>query len=580
MSYAALTKWSLYPNRLPELFFPEFSGRVGTINWAQQYWGSQVFSERVPLILSIYVGCVCSALTIIGGLHKGHNPILLRRVRMFLLCILPCSLLLSLGRFSPFSYFLYRYIPFMTLFRFPVKFLSAGILPLALLVGYASDVHFGGLRAPSLKFLGILWGISGVLILFTIIFWLSEDFASRFQEFFFQQSHEVMFRGIRTSLIHVSAIWLLLTLLYQYRRLRSGRWQQWLLASILLVDLLSAGKRINHYAPEEFFTDIPDAVRLVRRELGDGRLFRTANPSAQFNPSLPDDIMWMYRWTFEILDSSFASLFRLPVIFHIDFDKLAQVYIAHLTTLIDSVSWDRRLPVLSAGGVTLIITSDDVSLPDMERIGEIPNWSNVRFYLYRNKTAAARVGFVTRWKKVASDADALGSMLHPNYDPRKFVILQQPESLLSLLFSRRQIQDDLLPIPINTEQTLEAHDTEVNLNTCTVPQIDTLKSAPNFSRFVVSNDCDGYLVFSEPFYPGWHIYVDGNPTSMLRANYAFSAIFLQAGQHEVKRVYRPASLILGMLCSLLFCLVLGVVTYKGWFLRIQKNSKKCMTNVT
>ncbi len=569
MSYAAFSKWSLDPRRLLELFFPEFSGHVDTMNWVQQYWGSKIFSEGVPLILSIYFGCISIVLSIIGGLHGGRNDILPLKVRIFLLSVIAFSLLLSVGRFLPFFHFLYQNIPLITLFRFPIKFLSAGIFPCALLVGYASEVHFRSLWAPSSKFLGIFWSISAILIVFTVMFLLSDNFAYHVQEGVFKQSGDVMRRGIGVSFIHTAAVWLLMTLLYQYRRLKRGQWQHWILACILLVDLLSAGKHVNHYAPEYFFTDVPDAVQLVRHEIGDGRLFRTRIPPLDFKLYiLPNDVMWMYRWTLEVLDNSFATFFRLPIIFHIDFDRLAQVHIIHLKTLIESLPWEQRLPLLATGGVTLIITSEDISLPEMERIGEIPNWADTPFYLYRNNTAAARVEFVTNWKEVDSDADALGSMLNPSYNPRKYVILQKPESTLSILFSRRHIQNNLLPIPINMEHAHGALDTDSAPHECDSIQITTLKSTTHFSRFSVSNSCDGYLVFSEPFYPGWKVSIDGTPTPMLRANYAFSAIFLPTGNHEVERHYRPNSLLFGILGSVLFCLLLFLVTYKGRFFRV------------
>ena len=152
MSFAAFSKWSLDPRRLPELFFPEFSGRVGALNWTRHYWGSQIFSENVPLILSIYWGCVSVFLFIVGGLYRKTDGILPFKVRIFLLSVFAFSLLLSLGRFFPFFSFLYQHIPLMALFRFPVKFLSAGIFPFALLVGYASELHFGDVKFPSSKF--------------------------------------------------------------------------------------------------------------------------------------------------------------------------------------------------------------------------------------------------------------------------------------------------------------------------------------------------------------------------------------------------------------------------------------------
>ncbi|MDP6792629.1 MAG: hypothetical protein QF660_01105 [Anaerolineales bacterium] len=48
-----------------------------------------------------------------------------------------------------------------------------------------------------------------------------------------------------------------------------------------------------------------------------------------------------------------------------------------------------------------------------------------------------------------------------------------------------------------------------------------------------------YLVFSEVWYPGWRATLDGNPISLLRANYAFRAIYLPAGEHIVELNFSP-----------------------------------------
>ena len=49
----------------------------------------------------------------------------------------------------------------------------------------------------------------------------------------------------------------------------------------------------------------------------------------------------------------------------------------------------------------------------------------------------------------------------------------------------------------------------------------------------------GYLVMSEVFYPGWEAAVDGKASPILRANYAFRAVFLEPGGHRVELRYRP-----------------------------------------
>lgn len=444
------------------------------------------------------------------------------------------------------------------MFRYPIKFLIAGTLPFALLAGYTSEVHFGNgdfvlqgqksisrTWSPSSKFVIVLWSITAIFMIFTITFLFSDNFANRFHKMFFQQfGNDVSRRGLGFSFAHASAMWLLAALLYQYRRVKKKRWQHSLLAGIIVLDLVSTGENVNFYAPEKLFTDEPRIVRIIHDELGDGRLFRVEH-SSEVNLRIPadnpfhvppDDIMWGSRWEFEILNWHLASFYRIPVIFHKDVSRLAQKHIAKLATLINSLPWERRLPFLSASGVTLVITSEDLSVPGIQRITEIPNLSDVSFYLYRIENAAARIEFVTKWNYVSSDDWALKMMLSPDYDPRKQVVIQEPKA------------------------TFKANS---NLSECNgSPQIKKMISNTHSALFNVSNNCDGYLVFSEPFYSGWRAYVDGTPTPILRANLAFSAIFLPAGKHEIKRFYHPNSLLLGVLSSLVFCGILWGVMYK------------------
>lgn len=588
LNYETLTMWSLLPKRLLEFLFPAFFGRVGTIQWEQNYWGSAIIPEHIPLLLSLYMGGVSTMLAIIGGIHKNHQKGLPRRVRFFLLGVISGAILLSFGRFFPFFRSMCQYVPFISLFRYPIKFLSAAILPWALLTGYTVDLHFGSKRQtmqsaqplpsgnsvispyiPSRGFLGFIWGIALALCLFTFVFSVSENFAQRIQIALFTRTDTIMYSGLRASFLHATGIWILMALLYQYRRMRKLSWQGWFLAIILLVDFLSAGNQINHYAPEDFFTKPPNAVNIVRQYRDEGRIFRTQHPAHQFSlRHLPDDIMWMYRWSFEVLDNSFAAFFRLPVIFHIDFDRLAPATIMQLKILIESLSWEQRLPLLSAGNVTIIITSEDLSFSSVERIGDIPNWSGIPFYIYRNDAAARPVEFVTKWKKVDNDPDALGSMLDPRYDSGDIVILQVPESTIELLLSPKPLTDDPVTISINRDAGLELLDGVSAPETCGQAQITDQDTTTTVLKYSVSTQCEGYLVFSETFYPGWHITVNGEPTQILRANYAFSAIYLPPGDHEIIRRYRPMSLIIGVLFSMVACAALIVVSSTGWILNM------------
>jgi hypothetical protein len=53
------------------------------------------------------------------------------------------------------------------------------------------------------------------------------------------------------------------------------------------------------------------------------------------------------------------------------------------------------------------------------------------------------------------------------------------------------------------------------------------------------------VVISQTYYPAWKAYVDGRPTKIWRANYAFQAVQVPAGHHSVTLVYEDTKLLVG-----------------------------------
>ena len=67
--------------------------------------------------------------------------------------------------------------------------------------------------------------------------------------------------------------------------------------------------------------------------------------------------------------------------------------------------------------------------------------------------------------------------------------------------------------------------------------------APDQQSYTVQTPAKGLLVFSEIHYPeGWTITIDGEPAEMLRVNYAFRAVVVPAGTHEVDMAFDVPSL--------------------------------------
>jgi hypothetical protein len=72
----------------------------------------------------------------------------------------------------------------------------------------------------------------------------------------------------------------------------------------------------------------------------------------------------------------------------------------------------------------------------------------------------------------------------------------------------------------------------------------------------------GWLVAAQSWYPGWKATVDGVPTAIACANFAFSAVPVPAGAHEVELVYEPASFRIGAWIAAA-CAAVGAGLYFG-----------------
>jgi uncharacterized membrane protein YfhO len=65
----------------------------------------------------------------------------------------------------------------------------------------------------------------------------------------------------------------------------------------------------------------------------------------------------------------------------------------------------------------------------------------------------------------------------------------------------------------------------------------------------VNAPADGFVFLSEPYYSDRHAYVDGHRVSAARANLAFTAIAVPAGEHQVELRYVPVPFYLGSAIS-------------------------------
>ncbi len=84
---------------------------------------------------------------------------------------------------------------------------------------------------------------------------------------------------------------------------------------------------------------------------------------------------------------------------------------------------------------------------------------------------------------------------------------------------------------------------------------------PNHLVYESSSTEAGVAVFSEIFYPGWRVTVDGQPVELARADYILRAMNIPAGKHTIEMSFDPQSLHTteGIAYAALALLLIGVL---------------------
>jgi len=145
--------------------------------------------------------------------------------------------------------------------------------------------------------------------------------------------------------------------------------------------------------------------------------------------------------------------------------------------------------------------------------------------------------------------------LNSNYLPRAFMVydyevIPQPDRLLLRMKQLKENFNKTVLLESNPGDMVKAVGHVKN-------KVDIIKYNPHTVALKVFTEKQGLMVLSDSYYPGWKAFVDGLPTKIYIADYAFRAIAVPAGEHEITFLFSPFSSKMGMVISSLFlCIVL------------------------
>ncbi|MBD3272501.1 MAG: YfhO family protein [Elusimicrobia bacterium] len=148
--------------------------------------------------------------------------------------------------------------------------------------------------------------------------------------------------------------------------------------------------------------------------------------------------------------------------------------------------------------------------------------------------------------------------------PRAFIAersmhLPQPKDMLNALKNGTIDLGTMITVEKLPHQTLKNSETS-SASSPNVPGDSSVIIVESTDRKLVCEATlskNGYLFVSDVFYPGWQVFVDGIKDEIVRADYAFRAVYLKAGNHRIRFSYRPYTFYVGAVCSILtLCIVL------------------------
>jgi hypothetical protein len=165
-----------------------------------------------------------------------------------------------------------------------------------------------------------------------------------------------------------------------------------------------------------------------------------------------------------------------------------------------------QLRLLDLANVGYIVSAQRVELPGYEEV-----FTSSRSAVYRNANALPRAYLVGR-VEVVPDSGAVERILSADFDFRRSVALPQalpPDAVIA-------------PDPVG--------------------RVEWVERRTNAYTLRVTSDRSALLVVSENYYPAWRAELDGEPVNVLRANYAFRAVAVPAGEHTVRFRYVSGTL--------------------------------------
>lgn len=318
------------------------------------------------------------------------------------------------------------------------------------------------------------------------------------------------FRELKTVIPAVAVLFAMGVCVWQWRKsLRP--WFDWaIIAIVVVVELLVLAWGYNSMVKKGAVFPHTDLTNMLQQE---GQPYRVMSTS-MFWPNFGC-----------VYGIAHIEGYDLPV-----FQRYAHLYRIQGGKGLDYMpEWSAHWPLVDWMNVKYIFTIEELPAPRFTPvlIYETVLLSGKPVKVYRNETVLPRAYMVYQAEVIPDDQVALRKLTDGTFDFKEHVILSNALPRMEM----EQIQHALG----NQQQS------SVQFLTYTTDQV----------VLHVTTDSPSLLVMSDMYAPGWKARVDDAGAQVIRANYAFRAVFVPKGEHVVTFYYQPLSFQIGKILSVI-----------------------------
>ncbi len=496
--------WRYNLSTIVTFLIPNFFGSPVTHNYFWPFPNYQNYNEQ-----TVYFGLIPLALS--------FSVLFNRRRRSQASILIGISLLFLAVAWRLPGFEVVNHIPpFSLLLNSRLKMLASLMLAMVAGIGLddwmnpeQNDRSSSRYRIPALLpviFSLTLFGVIG----FANLFFPNLNFHdSRYQAFIEHLVYQVF--NINQPQIMVSiavpAFFLLLCLLY-WRRIISRAWFGFSVITITLIELVVIAWQYNPVTDKSLvYPEIP-LVSLIRQE---SQPFRTLSTDLSLFPP------------------NAGAAYRIAQIEGYDYPVSSSIFDLYRAQGGDKVShrqvWSFNYPLVDWLNIRYVISAVPIQKNGYSLVLDQPSYK-----VYRNENAFPRAYMVYDYQVIEDKAKLLETMVStPEILKEKALFSQIPPNIPAV--------NDLLIDKIPAE-------------------VEFLSYRMDRSVLKVNSARAGFLVMSDLYTKGWKATIDGQPTSVLNSDYAYRAVYVPEGQHQVEFYYQPYSFTLSKTLSLLGVLIL------------------------